>query len=54
MFDSLFSLSRTLYGKISLKLIDKLEIGIKKIQSCWRNLRLSTKIVKIHGIKIMY
>ena len=50
LFDLLFSLSRTLKGNITSETIDKLEIVIDKIMLCWRNLRLSTKIVKIHGI----
>ena len=50
LFDSLFLLSRTLIGNITSDIIDKLEIVIDKIMLCWRNLRLSTKIVKIHGI----
>lgn len=29
----------------------KLEILIEKTPSCWRNLRLSTKMVKIYGIE---
>ena len=51
MFDSLFSLSRTLTGKITSEIIDKLEIVIDKTMTCWPNLRLSTKMVKIHGIE---
>ena len=51
MFDSLFSLSRTVCGKMSNEIIDKLEIVIKNTLSCWRNLRLSTKMVKINGIE---
>ena len=51
LFDSLFSLSRTLTGKITSEIIDKLEIIIDKTMLCWRNLRVSTKMVKIHGIE---
>ena len=51
LFDSLFSLLRTLAGKITTEIIDKLEIVIDKTMICWRNLRLSTKMVKIHGIE---
>ena len=51
LFYSLFSLSRTLTGKITSEIIDKLEIVINKTMICWRNLRLSTKIVKNHGIE---
>ena len=51
MFDSLFSLSRTLIGKITPKIIEQLEIVIDKTMSCWRNLRFSTKRDKIHGIE---
>ena len=50
LFDSLFSLSRTLTGNITTEIIDKLEIVIDKIMLCWKNLRLSTKMVNIHGI----
>ena len=32
-------------------IIDKLEIAITQTISCWRNLRLSTKMPKIHGIE---
>ena len=51
LFDSLFSLSRTLTGKMTSEIIDKLEIVLEKPMLCWRNLRLSTKMVKIHGIE---
>ena len=51
LFDSLFSLSRTLTGKITTEIIDKVEIVIDKTMIYWRNLRLSTKMVKIHGIE---
>ena len=51
LFDSLFSLSRTLTGKMTSDIIDKLENFIEKTMLCWRNLRLSTKMVKIHGIE---
>ena len=51
LFDSLFSLSRTLTGKITSEIIDILEIVIDKIMLCWRNLRLSTKMVKNHEIE---
>ena len=52
LFDSLFSLSRTLTGKLTTKIIEKLEIFvIDKTMICLRNLRLSTKIVKINGIE---
>ena len=53
LFDSLFSLSRTSTGKMTSKMIDKLEIVIEKTMLCWRNLRLSTLMPKIHGIKII-
>ena len=36
---------------ITAEIIDKLEIVIDKTMLCWRNLRLSTKMVKIHGIE---
>ena len=51
MFDSLFSLSRTLTDKITTVIIDKLETVIDQTMTYWRNLRLSTKMVKIHGIE---
>ena len=51
MFDSLFSLSRTVCGKMSNEIIDKLEIVIKNTLSCWRHLRLSTKMVKMNGLE---
>ena len=35
---------------MSEEIIDKLEIIIKKILLCWRNLHLSTKMVKIHDL----
>ena len=47
--NSLFSSSRTFF--ITSDIIDKLEIVIEKTMLCWRNLRLSTKMVKIHGIE---
>ena len=49
-FYSLFSLSRTLWWKMSKQIIDELEIGNKKALSCRRNQRLSMKLVKIYGI----
>ena len=51
LFDSLFSLSRNLTGQITTKVIEKLEIVINKTMICWRNLTLSTKIVKLYGIE---
>ena len=51
MFDSLFSLSRTLTGEITTKISEELEIVIDKTIICWRNLRLSTNIVKIRWIE---
>ena len=51
LFDSLFSLSRTLTGKNTTEIINKLEFVIDKTILCWRNLRLSTNMVKIHGIE---
>ena len=51
LFDSFFSLSKILTGKITQKIIEKLEIMIDKTIPCWGNLRLSTKMVKIHGIQ---
>ena len=32
-------------------MINKLEIIIKKTLLCWRNVRLSTQMVNIHGIE---
>ena len=51
LFDSLFLLSRTLTGKNTTEIINKLEIVIDKTILCGRNLRLSTNMVKIHGIE---
>ena len=51
LLDSLFSLLRTFTETNTTKIIEKLEIVIDKTMICWRNLRLSTKIVKIHGIE---
>ena len=51
LLDSLFSLLRTLTETNTTKIIEKLEIVIDKTMICWRNLRLSTKIVKMHGIE---
>ena len=50
-FYSVFSLSRTLWGKMSKQIIEKLEIVNKKALSCWINLQLSMKLVKIYGIE---
>ena len=36
---------------MSKRIIDKLDIVIKMTLSCWRNLRSSTIMAKIHGIK---
>ena len=43
LFDSLFSLSRNLTGKITSEIIDKLEIVIDNTMLSWINLRLPTK-----------
>ena len=51
LLDSLFSLLRTLTETNTTKIIEKLEIVIDKTMICWRNLRLSTKMVNIHGIE---
>ena len=51
LFDTLFSLSRTVCGKITSEIIDKLRIVIQKVMLCWRNLRFSSKMSKIHGIE---
>ena len=51
LFDSLFSLPRLLCGNMTKKMIDKLEIVIQNTLSCWTYLRLSTKMVEIHGIE---
>ena len=50
LFYSLFSLSRILCGYVSKKLINKLEVVIKSTLSCLKKLRLSTKMIKKHGI----
>ena len=36
---------------MSQEIIERLEIVIEKTLSCWRNLLLSTKMVKIHVIE---
>ena len=51
LFDILFSLSRTTCGSLTNEIIDKLQIVIKKVMLCWRNLHFSSKIPKIHGIE---
>ena len=51
LFDWLFSLSKTLTGTMTSEIIDNLEIVIEKTMLCWRNLRLSTEMVKICGIE---
>jgi len=51
LFDTLFSLSRTTCGSLTNDIIDKLKIIIKKVMICWRNLRFSSKMPKIHGIE---
>ena len=38
LFDSLFSLSRTLTEETTQEIIEKLEIVIDKTMTCWRNL----------------
>ena len=47
----MFFLSKTLKRKITPEIIKKLEVVIDKTMTYWRNLRLSTKTVKLHGIK---
>ena len=47
----MYGCSVVVTGKITQRIIEKLEIVITKTVICWRNLRLSTKMVKIHGIK---
>ena len=51
LFDTLFSLSRTVCGKITGEIIETLRIIIQKIMLCWRNLRFSSNMPKIHGIE---
>ena len=51
LFDTLFSLSRIVCGKLLGEIIEKLRIIIKKIMLCWRNLRFSSKMPKIYGIE---
>ena len=50
-FDTLFSLSRTICGKITCEIIEKSRIIIQKVILCWRNLRFSSKMPKLHGIE---
>ena len=33
------------------EIIEKLRVIIQKVMLCWRNLRFSSKISKIHGIE---
>ena len=51
LFDSLFSLSRTLIRKFTTKIIEILEIVIDKSMICCKNLTLSTKMGNIHSIE---
>ena len=51
LFDTSFSLSRTICGEITGEIIVKLGIIIQKVMLCWRNLRFSSKMSKIHGIE---
>ena len=46
LFDSLFFMPTWLCGKMTIEIIDKLEIVIKLHYHFWRILRLSTKVVK--------
>ena len=47
----MYGCSVVVTGEITQRIIEKLEIVITKTMICWRNLRLSTKMVKIHGIE---
>ena len=51
LFNTLFSLSRTICGEIIGETVEKMRIIIQKVMLCWRNLRFSSKIPKIHGIE---
>ena len=51
LFERLFSLSRTVYGNMTREIIEKLKDIIQKVMLCWRNLRFSSKMLKIHGIE---
>ena len=51
LFDSLSSISRKLCSKMTKEIINKLKIFIKRTLSCWINLRLSMKTIKIHRIE---
>ena len=46
----IFFIKDLMWGDVK-NIIDKLEIAITQIISCWINLRLSTKMPKIHGIE---
>ena len=46
-----FHYQNSLTGKITSEIIDKLWIVNDKTMLCWRNLRLSTKMVDIYGIE---
>ena len=39
LFDTLFSLSRIVCGKITGEIIEKLRISIQKVMLCWKKLR---------------
>ena len=54
LFDTLFSLSRTICGEITCEIIEKLRIIIQKVMLCWRNLRFSSKCQKYMALKIIY
>ena len=51
LFDSLFSISRTPCGEIDHKKLNDLKEVISFCLRKWRNLRLSMKMIKIHGVE---
>ena len=51
LFDSLFSISRTPCGEIDHKRLNDLKEVISFCLRKWRNLQLSMKMIKIHGVE---
>ena len=51
LFDALFSLSRTPCGEMNDDKLNQLNEIIKLSMLKWRNLRMSMKMIKIHGVE---
>ena len=51
LFDSLFFISRTPCGEIDHKRLNDLKEVISFCLRKWRNLQLSMKMIKIHGVE---